>query len=48
LIVDDIAYHKEKWTGYTFIKTDFDGNVKKQLDKLGKTSGYVVTVDYHD
>jgi hypothetical protein len=47
LIVDGKVYHQEKWTGKEFIKTDFDGNVKNMLNKLGIKDGYLVTIDYH-
>ena len=42
-----MVYHREEWNGESFKKTEFDGNVKKQLEKLGIKSGYLVTVDYH-
>jgi hypothetical protein len=47
LIVSGVVYHTDKWTGKEFIKTEFDGNVSKQLNKLGLSNGYLVTVDYH-
>jgi hypothetical protein len=41
-------YEVEKWDGENFVKTEFDGNVKKQLEKLGIKDGYLVTVDLHN
>lgn len=48
LIVGRSVFHVEKWNGDTFEKTDFDGNVKARLAELGISTGYLVTVDYHD
>ncbi len=47
LILPNEILHHEVWTGWGFCKTDFDGNVKKALEKRGITTGYLVTVDYH-
>lgn len=48
LIVGDNVYQTEIWEGGDFKKTDFDGNVKNMLDKLNITTGFLVTVDYHN
>jgi hypothetical protein len=48
LIVRGKPIHRERWNGKDWVKTKFDGNVKKQLKKLKINSGYLVTVDYHD
>lgn len=37
----------DKWNGLDIVKTDFDGNVKKELAYRGVSEGYLVTVDYH-
>lgn len=47
LIVGDNIMHRRQWNGTTFEDTDFDGRVKPMLDKLGITSGVLVTIDYH-
>lgn len=47
LIVNSKVFQKEEWNGKDFVKTEFDGYVKKQLMKLGIKTGYLVTVDYH-
>lgn len=41
-------FHKEKWTGTTFTKTEYSvDNLKEFLKDRGITDGYLVTVDYH-
>jgi len=47
LIVNGFTLKKEEWNGKTFVKQDFDGNVKEWLHKMNIVDGYLVTVDYH-
>jgi len=47
LIISKDILHIKEWTGENFVKTGFDGKVKQELDQLGITDGYLVTVDYH-
>lgn len=47
LIVKGAVFHQEIWNGNGFQKTDYDGNVLKQLHSMGIRGGYLVTVDYH-
>lgn len=43
----DQLFVKHIWNGSEIVETDFDGNVKAALSKLGITTGYLVTIDYH-
>ncbi len=48
LIVEDKVFHTEEWNGKDWIDQPFKTKgVKQQLDELGITNGYPVTVDYH-
>jgi len=49
LIVEGKIYDTQKWNNKsrTFEEL-WDGNVKNKLKELGKTKGFIVTVDYHN
>lgn len=47
LVVKDTVLHQKAWTGEEWEPTDFDGKVKSALKRLGITTGYLITVDYH-
>jgi hypothetical protein len=47
-IYKNIVNHIEVWEDHKFIKTGFDGNLKNFILKNNITTGYFVTVDYHN
>ena len=47
LIANGQVFHKEKWNGDDFVKTEFNGLVIPKLKELGIEGGFLVTVDYH-
>ncbi len=48
LIVENQVFHMETWNGKEWVDQPFKTKgVKQQLNELGITTGYLVTVDYH-
>jgi hypothetical protein len=48
IIYKDILKHQKIYENSEFIKTDFDGNMKKFINKYDIKDGYFLTIDYHD